>query len=96
MDRIRNQEFRDKLGVAPISEKMRENRLRLFGHVQRMTFDAPVKSVESIIVEGRRSQGRPRRTWDEQIKADLDDLNLSEDLTRESSSWRHHILVLDY
>ena len=28
MDRIRNQEFRDKPGVALISEKMRENRLR--------------------------------------------------------------------
>lgn len=34
MDRIRNQEFRDKLGVAPISEKMRERRLRWFGHVK--------------------------------------------------------------
>ena len=51
MDRIRNQEFRDKLGVAPISEKMRENKLRWFGHVQRKTFDAPVWRVESIIIE---------------------------------------------
>ena len=33
MDRIRNQEFRDKLMVAPISRKMRENKLRRFGHV---------------------------------------------------------------
>ena len=33
MDQIRNQEFRDKLRVAPISGKMHENRLRWFGHV---------------------------------------------------------------
>ena len=39
MDRIRNQEFRDKLGVAPIFEKMRENRLGWFRHVRRKTFD---------------------------------------------------------
>ena len=26
-------EFREKLGVAPLSAKMRENRLRWFGHV---------------------------------------------------------------
>ena len=96
MDRIRNQEFRDKLGVAPISGKMRENRLRWFGHVQRKTFDAPVRRVESIIVEGKRSRGRPRRTWDEQIKVDLHELNLSEGLTRVRGSWRRHIHVLDY
>ena len=85
------QEFRDKLGVAPISGKMRENRLRWFGHVQRKTFDAPVRRVESIIVEGKRSRGRPRRTWDEQIRVDLHELNLSEG----SSSWRRHIHVSD-
>ena len=50
MDRIRNQEFRDKLGVAPIFRKMREYRLRWFGHVQRKTLAAPVTRVESIIV----------------------------------------------
>ena len=68
MDRIKNQEFRDKPGVAPISGKIRENRLKWFGHVQRKTFATPVKRVESIIVEGKRDRERPRRTWDEQIK----------------------------
>ena len=62
MDRIRNQEITEKLGVAPISEKMRKNRLRWFGHVQRKTFAAPVRRVENIIVEGKRSRGRPRIT----------------------------------
>ena len=62
MDRIRNQEFRDKLGVAPISRKMRENKLKWFGHVQRTTLTAPVRRVENIIVEGKRSRRRPRRT----------------------------------
>ena len=62
MDRIRNQDFRDKLGIAPIAEKMRENRLRWFRHVQRKTFDVPVRRVASIIIEGKRSRGRSRRT----------------------------------
>ena len=94
MDRIRNQEFRDILGVAPISGKMREHRLRWFSHVQRKTFDALMRSVESIIVESKRSRGRPRRTWNEQIRVDLHELNLSADLTRDRSSWRRHIHVL--
>ena len=96
LDRIRNQEFRDKLRVAPISGKMRENRLRWFGHVQRKTLAASVRSVKSIIVEGKSSRRRPERTWDEQIKVDLRELNLSEGLTKNRGNWRRHILVLDY
>ena len=64
--------------------------------MQRKTFDAPVRRVESIIVEGKRSRGRPRRTWDEQIRVDLHELNLSEGLTRDMVNWRCHIHVLDY
>ena len=86
MDRIRNQEFREKLGVAPLSAKMRENRLRWFGHVQRKTHDAPVRRIECIIVEGKRSRGRPRRTWEEQIKSDIHELHISKDLTSDRGS----------
>jgi len=32
---VRNEEIRTKIGVASIEEKMRENRLRWFGHVRR-------------------------------------------------------------
>ena len=96
LDRIRNQEFRDKLGVAPNYGKMRKNRLRWFGHVQRKTLAASVRRVESVIVEGKRSQERPRRTWDEQIKIDLRELNLSGGLTRNRGSWRRHIHDLNY
>ena len=87
IDRIRNQEFRERLGVAPLFAKMRENRLRWFGHVQRKTYNASVRRIENIIVEGKRSRGRPRRTWEEQTKSDLHYLHLSEDLTRDRGSW---------
>ena len=53
-----------------------------------------MKKVESIIVEGRKSRGRPRRIWIEQIKVILHKLNLSADLTRDRSSWRRHIHIL--
>ena len=75
---------------------MRENRLRWFGHMQKKTFDAPIRRIESIIVEGKRARGRLRRTWDEQIKVDLHELHLSVDLTRDRGNWRRLIHALDY
>ena len=47
MDRIRNEVIRDLVNVAPIEDKMRETRLRWFGHVKR-SVDAPVRSCERI------------------------------------------------
>ena len=50
-DKIQNEEIRIKIRVAPINEKMRENHLRWFGHVQRRATNAPVKKSELIQVE---------------------------------------------
>ena len=74
MNRIKNQELREKPGVAPLAAKMRENRRTWFGHVQRKNFDSPVRRIESIIVEGKRNRGRLKTTWVEQIKNDLREL----------------------
>ncbi|KAM0004716.1 putative ste24 endopeptidase [Helianthus debilis subsp. tardiflorus] len=66
LDRIRNEVFRERLGVASISKKIKEGRLRWFGHVKRRETTAPVRVVETLTVEGRRGRGRPKLTWDEQ------------------------------
>ena len=76
-DRIRNQEFIEKLGVAPLSAKIQKNRLRWFGHVQRKNHDALVRKIECNIVEGKRNRERPIRTWEEQINGDLHEFHLS-------------------
>jgi len=33
-NKVRNEDIRTKIGVTPIEEKMRENRLQWFGHVR--------------------------------------------------------------
>ena len=96
VDKTKNQEFREKLGVAPFSAKMRKNGLRWFGHVQRKIHDAPVRRIECIILEGKRSRGTSSRTREEQIKSDLHELHFSKDLTKDRGSWWHLIDVLDY
>ena len=47
-DKVRHEDIHTKIGVTPIEEKMRENRLRWFDHVQRRPTDAPIRRVESI------------------------------------------------
>jgi hypothetical protein len=41
-DRIRNDDIRERLWVAPVEEKLVQHRLRWFGHIQRRPAEAPV------------------------------------------------------
>jgi hypothetical protein len=71
-DRIRNDDIRDKLGVAPIQEKLVQHHLRWFGHIQRRPPEALVRNgILSRPENIRRGRGRPRLTWEETIKRDL-------------------------
>ena len=49
LDKIRNEVIRAKIGVASIEDKMREVRLRWFGHLRRRPEDAPVRRCETIV-----------------------------------------------
>ena len=83
-DRIRNDHIRERVGVAPISEKMREYRLRWYGHVQRRELDDPVRIVEQMEREPYiRNRGRQKRTLDEVIQRDMLVKNLSSEMTRD-------------
>ncbi|KAK9713818.1 hypothetical protein RND81_06G053100 [Saponaria officinalis] len=46
-DRLRNEIIKEKVKVAPIEDKMMENRLRWFGHVRRRPMEAPVRRLET-------------------------------------------------
>ena len=65
MDRVRNDEIRDRLGVAPIEEKLVQHQLRWFGHVQRRPPEAPVHSgIIRRNNDAKRGRGRPSLTWE--------------------------------
>ena len=71
-DRVRNEVIRDRVGVAPIEEKLTQHRLRWFGHVQRRPPEAPVRNgVLELVDNVKRGRGRPKLTWDESVKRDL-------------------------
>jgi Reverse transcriptase (RNA-dependent DNA polymerase) len=95
LDKIRNEDIRKKIGVAPIEEKMREHRLRWFGHLQRRPVDAPVRRGILHQEDVRRCRGRPKITWGEVIKKDLRERNISEDLACDRSGWRSAIRTME-
>ncbi|GJX87074.1 retrovirus-related pol polyprotein LINE-1 [Tanacetum coccineum] len=60
LDMIPNRVFRAELEVESIIHKMREGRLRSFGHVKRRPQTAPVRRVEALLVDSLRRRGRPK------------------------------------
>ena len=73
-DRVQNDDLRDRLGVAPIEEKLVQHRLTWFGHVQWRPLEAPVRSgILSQDSNVKRDRGRPKLTWVDVIKEDLKD-----------------------
>ena len=95
-DMIKNKCIKEKVGVAPIVEKMVESRLRWFGHVWRRPAETLVRRVDqrenSPIIRGR---GRLKKTISETIKNDLIVNNLSIDLIHDRPLWRRLIHVAD-
>ncbi|KAK9118568.1 hypothetical protein Scep_016661 [Stephania cephalantha] len=95
-DRIRNIEIQRQVGVAPIDTKIREGRLRWFGHLQRRPTNAPTRKLDSIeTVEIRRGKGRPKLTWDALIRRDLNGLESSPSIALNRTQWKSLIHVAD-
>jgi len=93
-DRVRNEVIRERIGVASINEKLTQHQLRWFGDVQRRPSEAPVRS--GVLKRGdkvKRGRGRPKLTWDESVKRDLKDWDISEEVALDRSVWRLAINV---
>jgi len=89
MDRVRNDDIRDRLGIAPTEEKLVQHWLRWFGHVQRRPPEVPVHSgILKHDGNMRRGKGRPKLTWEERIRRDLKDWSIPRDLSLDSSAWK--------
>ena len=82
--------------MAPIDEKLTQHRLRWFRHVQRMPPEAPVcNGVLERVDNVKRGRGRSKLTWDESVKRDLKNWNISRDVVLDMRAWRLAINVLE-
>ncbi|KAK3534886.1 hypothetical protein QTP70_000908, partial [Hemibagrus guttatus] len=62
LDRIRNEYIRGTAHVGRLGDKVRETRLRWFGHVQRRESEYIGRRMLDMELPGRRQRGRPKRS----------------------------------
>ena len=63
MDMIRNSLIRSSMHVVSIGNKVREARLRWYGHVRRRDVDYVGQRVMKIELPGKRKRGRPKKGY---------------------------------
>jgi hypothetical protein len=69
-DRVRNDDIGDKVGVAPIAEKLVQHHLRWFRHIQRrLVHNERLKCADNV----KRDRGRPNLTCEKAVKKDMKD-----------------------
>ncbi|XP_026444841.1 uncharacterized protein LOC113345263 [Papaver somniferum] len=93
-DKMINECFRGKLGVAPMKDILSQHQLRWFGHLRRRPPAAPIRVGRITRPKGRMKRlGRPKLTWDGLIKWDLIDRGLERELALDRSAWKAAIHV---
>ena len=71
-DRIHNDHIWETVGIASIAEKIVENHLRWFGHVQRRELDEPIRIVDQIVWSPfKRGRERTKKTLNKIVQQDL-------------------------
>ena len=93
-NRIRNEEVRRRLKVERLSDKLREARLRWFGHVMRREETYVEERVMEIVV-GKRKRGRPRRRWKDCVKEVMAVVGVTEKDAEDRRWWRMAIRTGD-
>ncbi|KIH46795.1 hypothetical protein ANCDUO_23150 [Ancylostoma duodenale] len=71
LDRICNDDIRNRFGVGAISDKLRKSRLQWYGHVLHAEAGTVRKIGVELEVPGKRPKDRPKQRWLDTLHADL-------------------------
>ena len=91
MDRIRNEYIRGTAHVRCFGDKVREARLRWFGHVQRRDSEYIGRRMLRMELPGRRPRGRPKRRFMDVVKEDMRVVGVREDEAEDRVRWKQMI-----
>lgn len=94
-ERKKSAELRQRMAVEPILNVGRRGRLRWYGHVWKNENDW-VKKVMSINLEGAKPIGRPKKTWQMSVSADIKALGNNHEMAMDRSRWKKAIARVQY
>ena len=93
LDHIRNEDIRKEAHVKPVETFLENKRLKWFGHCLRREPNHICAKSLRLEVSGRRSRGRPRKRWRDNIQADMKKYRLTEDMAQDRKYWMTEILA---
>ena len=82
LDHIRNEDIRKEAHVKPVETFLENKRLKWFGHCLRREPNHICAKSLRLEVSGRRSRGRPRKRWRDNIQGDMKKYRLTEDMAQ--------------
>ncbi|KAK3548023.1 hypothetical protein QTP70_002688 [Hemibagrus guttatus] len=91
LDRIRNEYIRGTAHVGRLGDKVREARLRWFGHVQRRESEYIGRRMLDMGLPGRRQRGRPKRRYIDGINEDMKLVGARVEDAEDRDRWREMI-----
>ncbi|KAL1257192.1 hypothetical protein QQF64_012737 [Cirrhinus molitorella] len=91
LDRIRNEYIRGTAHVGRLGDKVREARLRWFGHVQRRDSEYIGRRMLDMELPGRRQRGRAKRRYMDEINEDMKLVGASVEDAEDRDRWKEMI-----
>ena len=93
LDHIRNEDIRKEADVKPVETFLENKRLKWFGHCLRREGNHICAKSLRLEVSGRRSRGRPKKRWRDNIPGDMNKYQLTEDMAQYRKYWITKILA---
>ena len=90
-DKIRNESIRGTVKVECFGMKMREGRLRWYGHVMRRNQEYIGRRVSEMELPGKRARGRSKRRFLDVVKKDMGKVSAREKDIENRMLWRNII-----
>ena len=87
-DKIRNEHIRSTVKVERLGMKMRESRLRWYGHVMRRDQEYVGRKMMEMELPGKRRRGRPKRRFLDVVKEDMKEVGVKEMDIEDRKMWR--------
>ena len=89
-EKIRNEHMRSTFKVERLGMKMREGRMRWYGHVMRRDQEYVGRKMMEMELPGNRRRGRPNRRFLDVVKDNMGEIGAKENVWRKMIRCGHH------